>query len=136
MFVTICPTHGYAQLALHHPSPIDIQFRLPNFRRLGLMQRYIFLREQLEFGFSVLDVSLCRRGPPCLRENGCWLFLRVSALSARETVVGCSLVPALQDCGSLRSLCPLCFSHATADSYRLLRRPVFPAFDHLARQLL
>jgi hypothetical protein len=49
----------------------------------GRPEEWMFLREQLEVGFSLLTVSPCLRVLPCPRENGCLLFLRVSAFSAR-----------------------------------------------------
>ena len=57
----------------------------------------MFLSEQLEIGFSDLDVSLC------LRERmAVWLFLRASALSAppREGCLAVPLVPASRDCNT------------------------------------
>ena len=61
-------------------------------------EEWRFLCEQLEFGFSVLDVSLCLRGPPCLRENDCWAVPpRLRVLRERNGCVGLSLVPASLD---------------------------------------
>lgn len=60
------------------------------------IKKWLLLSEQLDVGFSDLAISPCRRGPPCRRENGCWLFL--SAPPREKRLLAFSLVPASQDC--------------------------------------